>query len=879
MALQGFVESDYLAAKLAALQADSATATDWAGKTTAQLKTFLANVGFTPESHYQAYGWAEGLAPNDLFNAAQYKLAKATDMFNKGLEEGGTAYATVADALAAFESAWDFDPYLHYLQYGSAEGINPSNDFDESAYLASKLADLKADSETATEWADKTVDDVKAAFAAAGLSALGHYQAYGEDEGIAVTEVPADEKVADDGGEEVPGETFTLTDGFDDITGTANNDKIDGMLDGTDDTFSVGDTIDGGAGTDTLRIISDQLSFDAGVADVSNVEVLKYYNKGTVALATVDLDSDGYTSFILDKMGAAGLTVSGMGTETAVTVDDMTANLLTLTYSGVTGSEDSATVTVKDAVTGSGIAAAGIETFNLKMTGAAAVIDTANALGAATAINIEAGDDAADDQDFKNFTTAANAVVTVTGKGDLDLGTLAATIKTVNAADSEGGITATTNGAQTGVTGGKGDDDLTLVTPTAKLEVNTGTGDDIVNIAAFAATAGKIDGTNVKIDGGAGDEDALVVNTANMSTAALVANVGKTTGFEILANNAAVTTLDADDYSGISIFSLLADNTSGSAQTYTLESDDFLQLANSNSVNTMTLNPVLDSGSDVVNLKLSASTVNLTQFGIDASQIETINITSEDLNATAANSNTITTLTVQNNTKINIDGAADFTATTATGTELTIDGSDATGDLTITVVGGNDNITTGSGDDTIVGAGGVDTIDAGAGDDSITGGAGDDILTGGTGQDTFVYATGADGMDTIKDFTAGTGGDIYDTNFPTENDFVVTTVTAAAGTVDLDTSTGGVFVVDGTLRSAITDYTDGAEVIAAISDTGVSIDTAADQALLALTDGGNTYLYEVIEASADTSVDAGEITLVGIWESVTATDLVDANFA
>jgi len=211
MALQGFDKEYYLAAKLAALQADPAYATDWATKTTTDLEAFLKIEGFTPESHYQAYGWAEGLAPNALFNAAEYKQAKFEALVADG------EYDTVAEAEAAFDEAWPFNPYLHYVQYGSAEGINPSNAFDESEYLASKLADLKTDPDTATEWADKTVDDVKDAFAAAGLSALGHYQAYGEDEGIAVTEVPADEKVADDGGEEVPGETFTLTTSADSV--------------------------------------------------------------------------------------------------------------------------------------------------------------------------------------------------------------------------------------------------------------------------------------------------------------------------------------------------------------------------------------------------------------------------------------------------------------------------------------------------------------------------------------------------------------------------------------------------------------------------------------------------------------------------------------
>jgi S-layer protein len=110
-------------------------------------------------------------------------VAKAQALFDAG------GYSSVEAAKAAFDNAWPFDPYLHYIQYGSAEGINPSNAFDESEYLATKLADLQADAVTSADWAGKTVDDLRAVLAAAGLSALGHYQAYGKIEGIAVTPV------------------------------------------------------------------------------------------------------------------------------------------------------------------------------------------------------------------------------------------------------------------------------------------------------------------------------------------------------------------------------------------------------------------------------------------------------------------------------------------------------------------------------------------------------------------------------------------------------------------------------------------------------------------------------------------------------------------
>jgi S-layer protein len=372
MALQGFVESEYLAAKLAALQANSATATDWASKTPDQLKEFMANVGMNPEEHYQAFGWKEGLAPNNLFSAAEYKLAKATDLFNKGLVEGNTPYGTVAEAQAAFEEAWgDVNPYLHYVQFGSAEGINPSNAFDESAYLASKLAALQANEDTAEEWKDKTVNDVKAAFAAAGLSALGHYQMFGKYEGIAVTEVPADEQVTSEQDSGVPGETYRLTSGIDVFTGTNDNDTFNANEDPTfGDTLTALDEIDGGAGNDTLGLTSTTAVAIPASASVKNVETANIKSAVTVdgdfsawaGLNTLNVNSFGGQT----KGVTAGATTDVTLTESAlkggdIIVDggsDVTVTSTTKTTAGTIG-VGATTAAAGDVVVTSNVGAGG----------------------------------------------------------------------------------------------------------------------------------------------------------------------------------------------------------------------------------------------------------------------------------------------------------------------------------------------------------------------------------------------------------------------------------------------------------------------------------------------------------------------------------------
>lgn len=77
---------------------------------------------------------------------------------------------------------------------------------------------------------------------------------------------------------------------------------------------------------------------------------------------------------------------------------------------------------------------------------------------------------------------------------------------------------------------------------------------------------------------------------------------------------------------------------------------------------------------------------------------------------------------------------------------------------------GNDTLTGGAGTQLLFGGAGNDTLLGGPGDDHLVGGAGADTLTGGAGADVFGWRGGelGTGVDTITDFTAGTGGDALD---------------------------------------------------------------------------------------------------------------------
>lgn len=250
MALQGFDKDYYLQAKYDALVASGET--EWLEKTPADLEETLLNVfGLTAEEHYSNYGWAEGLAPNAYFDADEYKAAKVEDYWDNN------QYLTKEDAEAAFEASWPGDAYEHYLMYGAAEGINPSNAFDESAYLADKLAALQA-ADPAT-WDSQSIDDVRDAFADAGLSALGHFLAYGQDEGLTATPVAEEDQVGvDPVPEPAGGEVFALTVNQDILTdGTDADDTFFAdvvQFEGAQvNSLATGDMLNGQGGDDMLE--------------------------------------------------------------------------------------------------------------------------------------------------------------------------------------------------------------------------------------------------------------------------------------------------------------------------------------------------------------------------------------------------------------------------------------------------------------------------------------------------------------------------------------------------------------------------------------------------------------------------------------------------
>lgn len=539
-------------------------------------------------------------------------------------------------------------------------------------------------------------------------------------------------------------------------------------------------TVTGTDKTTSVTVTQDAAATKSGTAkgiangDVDVLDVNRASNTKAGTITEVTLNSFGAAT--VNSGALTTLNLSGKGTS----VDADTLGALT-----------TATATATVALNLKGVTTTGlvdldddVKTVNIESSAASNKLQTFEAAGA-TKINIS-GDKALE---FTNNTLKNDVVIVSTNTAGVTLGTALATT--------------------TQFTGGDGKDVIS-VAATGTKAMALGAGDDTVTYGGALGSGGSI-------DGGAGT-DTIKMTSANAATATADSKfAGTVSNLEVLELTTAtggVMTINMDNADGInSIVTVGA--TVG-------------QLDISNAANNFTLTQtVLNSAAQVITLKDangSSDTVNLVFKGTDGysngvnattiAGVETINITTDDTDSTAATTAFTSIITAAAVKTVKISGDAGFNASTglaattltsfdasgvtATGTggavslttgdlaadatliggagTNTINASAVTASKVMTITGGAglDNLIGGAGNDVIsggaggttgtglVGNAGNDTITGGAGTDTINGGAGADTLTGGAGVDTFVFTTGDStrvNMDTITDLAVGTGGD------------------------------------------------------------------------------------------------------------------------
>ena len=588
--------------------------------------------------HFVQYGAAEEVAPNAYFDADEYYAAKAKQYYEEELKQEFTGSEEQIAYVKSLIKDAGMNAWTHYQQFGSAEGVNPSNAFDASDYCAAKAEAMNNAGQKAPDGTDWTAESIAKAIDDAGMSVLEHYLTYaGTGEG----EVAAGSTYPVSGDEQVskPGETFYLTADRDSLVGTSGDDVFRATTAGDMNDF---DTVDGGAGNDTLEVYTD----DALKGTFTNIENLVV--AGTTAAASYDLSSfsksftlkaDADTEvtdvtgqkLVLDGVGAKALTVKMAADQASVELVSQNRNgdnTFTLESGAALKSVNLTLDEAASSVKFGGARATSIETLAVK------AVESSATNGATVELSSLSG--------LKDITVTGDASVTLSAVNT------ATKLETLDAFNTTGGVTVDGKLANTAAfTGGAGNDTITLGASTQAHDM--GAGDDTVKITEAL-------GKGVSINGGDG------IDTLEMAT-----NIAKDfrvgdaiTGFEILKLSGGGT-VDMDNFGDINhvIAGIEAVTVNNIDSNGTIE---FNNTANVDMTVTVKDAEKADNTSDVLNVTI-ADDGDVTVQKLTVANVENINITADDTDLVTGSTAATHTLTLAADkaTSVTVSGDAKLT--------------------------------------------------------------------------------------------------------------------------------------------------------------------------------------------------------------------------
>lgn len=764
--------------------------------------------------------------------------------------------ANVTNASAAIADITSRIPFFQQVAAQRAGGLN--QDIATKAVIVGYILNegIKADVGTYA----KAIDGFNAALA-------NNTAIYGTDVTVTYLGNGAGVGTGVGGGTTTPGSALVLTTGLDAIVGTAGDDTITGTINDTAtlSTLTLGDTVNGGAGSDTLNIVSNKTGgFAATGFTISNVETINITGAVAGAGNAITFDATqapGVTAINASSVG--DLTVSNIGTAAigVLNTSTATATTQTITAAGATKVNVS-----NNTITGTGA-------LNVDISGGTArtsvtLANTTATAGAVTGLTLQAGTETLLVNAGSAITVGTATTSGITGTGLKTITISGGAASTTGSVVSLGVLASTVlaNVDASGLTAGGASVGIGANVAT---NYKGGAGIDTVRIANGVAMTGLVDG-----GAGTGDIISLGQNVvaaagATASTSLTGATKAQFVNFEILqlsatttgtvANQVAtdVATFDASNIpTGITSFRVAASTAGVTINNLTGQTVDVrgsLTAAGAGVAGGLALNLKDATGTaDTQNIVFTGSaTAGNTLPSLVAAGVETLNITSTG--GTGASQNTVTSLTADASlTKVVISGAAPFSLTTAALTKVaTIDGSAATGSLTINgalTVAQALNINGGSANDTITtGKAGTGVV-AGL----IVGGAGGDAITiTAGGIHTLQYKTAAD---SLYDVT-GTAGASTTTTANTGKMDVVTGFISGTDKLDLTAFTlstaqqqlvdkGAFATTDLMAAAAATNgfYTDSGNTVRGIAqahiggDTYLFVDVNKDGAFSATTD-------------------------------------------
>lgn len=531
---------------------------------------------------------------------------------------------------------------------------------------------------------------------------------------------------------------------------------------------------------------------------------------------------------------------------------------------------------VSGGTTGGAIAVngAGLTTLTINSTGADNTVGavsttgtptttTINAAKAFTTTGLTVGTNATADQALVISGAATNVAASATAAATaaVVLGALDADLDSVNASGlTAGGVSATLSATVAATfTGGAGADTVTTSTTGQTGVVNAGNGTDTLVLA----------------------------NTVDIDT---TTEGAKYTGFEVLQVQDAVTA-DLDNFTGSTITSVNLNDGAGTTIVNNLSAAQAaaINVVAYNGAATIGVKNAGDVGQlDTVTLNFNdgdttASEAYGTALEASIAGVETLNLVLTD--------DAAVTLAAATNAALNkvvVTGGGDLTLITGdtAGANFLIDASASTGTTNITAAAFATNGVQIKGSatkaNTITGSGQSDIIVGGTAIDTVTNTAGTDTLNLGSdaAADIFNIAV-VTGRTTITNFdvaTTTTTEDLINVSANTlDGAEVAITAAAAQALIGSDRT----IVIAQTVGAAGALATGGSATLVAADFTATTLtnvaaylserftgdnDTLADEtALVVVNNGTNTYLYAYADSTtANTTIDAGELTLVGV---------------
>ena len=648
-----FDANAYMQNKLAQLKAQEPDA----GWTLDKVYDTFRDAGFVGTEgqyeHFVQYGAAEEVAPNAYFDADENYAAKAKQYYEEELKQEFTGSEEQIAYVKSLIKDADMNAWTHYQQFGSAEGVNPSNAFDASDYCAAKAEAMNKAGQKAPDGTEWTAEKIAEAIDQAGMSVLEHYLTYagtGEGEVAAGSTYP----VADDEQVSKPGETFVLKAGIEQLQGTSGDDvfKAEGGV------MDAGDVTDGGAGNDTLEVY-DNSELKGTFTNIENLVVAG----ADVSTSGYDLSSFSKSFTLKAEQDAAvshvtnqTLVMDGVGNKTLTATMDAAQTSVKLVNEGSTGATFKAEgdkLASMDLTTNANTTLADGDGNTVKNVAITALADATITL---TGLDV-----------LENVTVAGDGSVKLTGATKAD----------INATDSTGGVTVDSALDNTAAfTGGAGNDTITLGASTQAHDM--GAGDDTVELNGNAL------GTDGSVDGGDG-VDTLVMSADN--AAAMTANNFKAfTNFEVLGLNGGTGTIQLDSFGDINQVTI-AKALSGEVTIENMDSNGTLEF-NAAAGQKITVN-VTDAGeeghiTDVLNVKLSAAeSIENAGKELVVNDVETINIEADDADDDGDAAHTLQ-LTADAAKTVKVTGDADLALSGTFAAGATIDISTNTADVTFT---------------------------------------------------------------------------------------------------------------------------------------------------------------------------------------------------